>query len=433
MAAAATISGVQVEFLEFPALVTSSASGKTYFLGGAGERGLMIEERFIKFTGIGVYLEDKAVESLAAKWKGKAEHYLLDTLDFYRDIISGPFEKLIRGSKILPLNGAEYSKKVIENCVAHMKCVGTYGDAEAAAIEKFGQAFKDVNFLPGASVFYRQSPDGILGLSFSQDATLPANEAAVIENKAVSEAVLETMIGENAVSPDLKRSLASRLPALNMATAASITKVNVEFLEFPAVVTLPGSTKSYFLGGAGARGVTIEGKFVKVTAIGVYLEDKAVSLLAAKWKGTSSAELLDSLDFYRDIIKGPFEKLIRGSKLITLDGREYVRKVSENCVAHMKSVGTYNDAEEKAIEEFRFAFKDQNFPPGSSVFYRQSPTGTLGLSFSKDETVAEEEYAVIENKALSEAVLETMIGQIPVSPALKESLALRFHQFLNAY
>ncbi|KAK7343264.1 hypothetical protein VNO77_11879 [Canavalia gladiata] len=216
-----------------------------------------------------------------------------------------------------------------------------------------------------------------------------------------------------------------------MATAAFITGAKVEFLEFPAVVTPPWSTKSYFLGGAGARGVTIDGEFVKFTAIGVYLEDNAMSSLAAKWKGKTASELLESLDFYRDIIKGSFEKLIRGSKIRTLDGPEYVRKVSENCVAHMKSVGTYSDAEEKAIQKFRDAFKDQNFPPGSSVFYKQSPTGTLGLSFSKDETIPEHEYAVIDNKPLSEAVLETMIGEIPVSPALKESLASRFYQFLK--
>ena len=35
-------------------------------------RGLNIQEEFVKFTGIGVYLEDKAVSSLAAKWKGKS-------------------------------------------------------------------------------------------------------------------------------------------------------------------------------------------------------------------------------------------------------------------------------------------------------------------------------------------------------------------------
>nr|WIL10282.1 chalcone synthase [Grona styracifolia] len=215
MAATPTITAVEVEFLHFPPLVTSPPSSKTYFLAGAGERGLTIEGKFIKFTGIGVYVEDKAVASLAPKWKGKSSEELLQTLDFFRDIISGPFEKLIRGSKIRQLSGPEYSNKVSENCVAHMKSVGTYGDAEAAAIEKFRQAFKDVTFPPGASVFYRQSPLGILGLSFSEEGTTPpTNEVAVIENKAVSEAVLETMIGEHAVSPDLKHSLASRVPAI---------------------------------------------------------------------------------------------------------------------------------------------------------------------------------------------------------------------------
>lgn len=54
--------------------------------------------------------------------------------------------------------------------------------------------------------------------------------------------------------------------------------------------------------------MTIDGEFVKFTAIGVYLEEKAVPSLAAKWKGKSAAELLVSLDFYRDIINGIYIK-----------------------------------------------------------------------------------------------------------------------------
>jgi chalcone isomerase len=82
-------------------------------------------------------------------------------------IFLGPFEKLIRGSKIRELSGPEYSRKVNENCVAHLKSVGTYGDAEVEAMQKFVEAFKPINFPPGASVFYRQSPDGILGVSIA--------------------------------------------------------------------------------------------------------------------------------------------------------------------------------------------------------------------------------------------------------------------------
>jgi chalcone isomerase len=209
-----SLTPIHVESLQFPASITSPATAKTYFLGGAGERGLTIEGKFIKFTGIGVYLEDTAVDSLSPKWKGKTPEELNDSLDFFRDIISSPTEKLIRGSKLRPLSGVEYSSKVMQNCVAHMKSAGIYGGAEAAAIEKFTEAFRNVHFPPGSSVFYRQSPDGKLGLSFSQDDTIPEKEAVVIENKALSEAVLETMIGEHAVSPDLKHCLAERLPVV---------------------------------------------------------------------------------------------------------------------------------------------------------------------------------------------------------------------------
>ncbi|KAI9127870.1 hypothetical protein K1719_000863 [Acacia pycnantha] len=211
----ASLTGVNVEFLKFPAVVMPPAgSGKSYYLGGAGVRGLTIEGQFIKFTGIGVYLEDKAFPSLVSKWKGKTEDELLNSIDFFKDIIQGPYEKLVRGSKILPLEGAEYVSKVSQNCVSHMKAVGTYGEAEAEAIDKFIQIFKPHNFAIGSSVFYLQSPNGTLTISFSDDATLPETPAGVIENKALSETVLETMIGEHAVSPALKLSLASRLAPL---------------------------------------------------------------------------------------------------------------------------------------------------------------------------------------------------------------------------
>lgn len=43
---------------------------------------------------------------------------------------------------------------------------------------------------------------------------------------------------------------------------------------------------------------------MKFTAIGVYLEDEAVPLLAVKWKGKSALELTDSVEFFRDIVTG---------------------------------------------------------------------------------------------------------------------------------
>nr|DAD27920.1 TPA_asm: hypothetical protein HUJ06_029388 [Nelumbo nucifera] len=59
-----------------------------------------------------------------------------------------------------------------------------------------------------------------------------------------------------------------------------------------------------FLGGAGVRGLELDGQFIKFTAIGVYLEDIAIPSLAVKWRGKTAAELTDAIDFFRDVVTG---------------------------------------------------------------------------------------------------------------------------------
>jgi chalcone isomerase len=51
-------------------------------------------------------------------------------------------------------------------------------------------------------------------ISFSKDGSIPEVETSVIENKLLSQAVLESMIGAHGVSPAAKQSLASRLSEL---------------------------------------------------------------------------------------------------------------------------------------------------------------------------------------------------------------------------
>ncbi|KAG5556977.1 hypothetical protein RHGRI_007281 [Rhododendron griersonianum] len=68
----------------------------------------------------------------------------------------------------------------------------------------------------------------------------------------------------------------------------AVTKIIIEGHVFPPVVKSPGTINSFFLGGAGERGLEIQGKFIKFTAIGVYVEVRAVASLAVKWKGKSA-------------------------------------------------------------------------------------------------------------------------------------------------
>nr|AIA59796.1 chalcone isomerase [Lycoris radiata] len=209
------------------------------------------------------------------------------------------------------------------------------------------------------------------------------------------------------------------------------TGLEVEGIAFPALITPPGSSKAHFLGGAGVRGLEIEGKFIAFTAIGVYLENDSISGLADKWRGKGGEELAASIDFFRDIYTGPFEKLTKVTMILPLTGEQYTEKVSENCVAYWKAIGIYTDAEAAAIKKFKELFKTENFPPCSSILFTHSPTGSLAIAFSKDGSIPEAGAAVIENKALTQAILESIIGEHGVSPDAKWSLAHRLSEILN--
>ncbi|PSR93060.1 Chalcone--flavonone isomerase [Actinidia chinensis var. chinensis] len=220
---------------------------------------------------------------------------------------------------------------------------------------------------------------------------------------------------------------------MSLSQSPFVTEVQVENYVFPPTVKPPGTTKTLFLGGAGVRGLDTEGEFVKYTAIGVYLEDKAIESLAVKWKGKTEEELMDSIDFFSDIVTGPFEKFTHVKMIRHLTGKEFVRKVGENCLAYWKSSGIHNAAAGEALERFTKVFEDEYCPPGAAVLFTQSPYGSITISFSKDGLLPETGKAVIENKQVSETVLQTIIGKNGVSPAAKQSLAARISQFLNKY
>jgi len=66
--------------------------------------------------------------------------------------------------------------------------------------------------------------------------------------------------------------------------------------------------------------------------------------------------------------------------ILPLTGQQYSEKVSENCVAIWKSLGIYTDAEAEAIDKFVSVFKDETFPPGSSILFTVLPKGSLLVS-----------------------------------------------------
>ncbi|KAK9063121.1 hypothetical protein SSX86_016991 [Deinandra increscens subsp. villosa] len=207
--------------------------------------------------------------------------------------------------------------------------------------------------------------------------------------------------------------------------------IQVESVAFPPSVKPPGATNTLFLGGAGVRGMEIEGKFMKLTGVGLYLEEKAIPMLAEKWRGKSGEELQDSVDFFDDIVNGAFEKLLQITTIVPITGKQWSGKVSEYCVGLWKAQGTYTDEDAITIAKFIEVLKDQTFPPGSSILVVVSPSGTVTISFSKDDTIPATEDTVFENKKFGRAIIEMPIGKHGVSPEAKKSLASTLSDVMN--
>ncbi|GFY84617.1 chalcone-flavanone isomerase family protein [Actinidia rufa] len=342
------VTGVQIETVVFPPTAKPTGTDKPFFLGGAGERGLEIEGRFIKFTAIGVYLEESAVPSLAVKWKGKSAEELTESVEFFRDIVSGRKPNI-------------HTSGHAGNCHHQLGSTTTR---------------------PSPTVAKPSSPYKLL---------LGLDEGG------------EVRVGSHKIHGGCIRDL---------------------------VVTMR-SCSGGILGGNGLW--QLEGEEVGRKSWYVVVGG-ASCLLAVTCKGGGRSALAvgsPGLQVSRNTKNGPFEKFTQVTMILPLTGKQYSEKVTENCVAYWKAVGIYTDAEAKAVEKFIEAFKEETFPPGASIMFTQSPHGSLTISFSKDCSVPETGSAVIENKHLSEAVLESIIGKHGVSPAAKQSLAARMSELLK--
>lgn len=55
---------------------------------------------------------------------------------------------------------------------------------------------------------------------------------------------------------------------------------------------------------AGLRDGERDGKYMKFSVVGIYLEESAVPYLAARWKGKTAEELEKSEEFLNDLVHG---------------------------------------------------------------------------------------------------------------------------------
>lgn len=200
--------------------------------------------------------------------------------------------------------------------------------------------------------------------------------------------------------------------------------LDIEGITFEASVVALGSSKALVLGGAGDRGLEINGKFIKFTAIGIYVEDGIIPHLSPKLSGKSVEELCDKELLFEEVLSAPFEKSVRVVFLLPLTGPQYSEKVLERIGVQ----AIYTDLKDEHKQQFLEIFKAENFPPRSSLVFYFTEEG-LKVAFPKGNDIPEKPVAVIEDKAFADAVLATIIWKDGVSPAAKVSLAERLSKY----
>nr|GEV97611.1 chalcone isomerase [Tanacetum cinerariifolium] len=208
--------GIELESVFVPPSFKPPSATKTLFLIGAGT--------IQKVAVSGLYLEEKAIESLAMKWKGKTNVELMDSEEFYNEIYNGssihhayfwsinidpykecPFEKLVRVTLLVPVTGKFYSELAAEKIVGLLKEKGTYNEEDAESIVKYLEVFKNENLKPGDVVLYTILTDGSATDNIARDGIVPEAPIGVIENKKWGPTQVECMIGKHGVFPEMRQ------------------------------------------------------------------------------------------------------------------------------------------------------------------------------------------------------------------------------------
>ncbi|MCO5552155.1 hypothetical protein L7F22_005665 [Adiantum nelumboides] len=200
--------------------------------------------------------------------------------------------------------------------------------------------------------------------------------------------------------------------------------LEVEGIEFAPSVAALGSSKQLVLGGAGFRGLEINGNLVKFTAIGIYVDEAIISHLSPKLHGKSVEELCENELLFEEVLAAPFEKLVRVVFLLPLTGPQYSEKVVER-MGLLPNLGL----KEESTKQFLEVFKHETFPPRTSLVCSFTEEA-LKIAFMKGDGFPKEPDAVIEDRNLACAFLASIIGKDGVSPLAKLSFAERMSRHL---
>ncbi|MCO5596425.1 hypothetical protein L7F22_050488 [Adiantum nelumboides] len=201
-------------------------------------------------------------------------------------------------------------------------------------------------------------------------------------------------------------------------------KVKVEPItnaKFPTSLVAPGGSSTLSLVGTGYREKNIAFIKVKVYAIGVYV-DAGVTTSLAMWKGRSEEQLCKDPSFFKAVIEATMEKAIKIVLVRDVDGATFWAALDEAVAPRLKASNA-GVAGQEALDAFGEVFKGRSLKQGTSIYLTWVQPFKLQVAVSGDSMVPESVEASIVSADLVSSLFDVYLGENPVSPSTKASVA----------
>lgn len=189
-------------------------------------------------------------------------------------------------------------------------------------------------------------------------------------------------------------------------------------MKFLTSLSFPGCSDSLTLFGTGYREKVFAIIGVKVYASGLYLNQSIVNELNA-WKGQSKDVIQGNSSLFKTIFQSPLEKLLQIVLVRDVDGKTFWDALSD---AISPRIAKPTTADETALTTFRSVFQDRPLKKGNFIFLTWLNPTKLLVSVSS-EGIPSTADATIESANVTYALFDVFLGDSPVSPSLKASVA----------
>ncbi|XP_068665820.1 fatty-acid-binding protein 3, chloroplastic-like [Aristolochia californica] len=214
---------------------------------------------------------------------------------------------------------------------------------------------------------------------------------------------------------------------------ASGTVGSAELVEEPAtkvkfqpVISVPGCSESLKLLGTGYREKVFAIIGVKVYAAGLYMNQSIVQELEA-WKGKSASEIQQDLTLFTKIFEAPSEKSLHIVLVRDVDGKTFWDALGDAISPRMQAP---TPTDETALSTFRNTFQGRPLKQGTFICLSWVDPSKMLVSISSDGLPSNVD-ATIESSNVASALFDVFLGDAPVSPPLKVSVASGLERLLQ--